>query len=177
MNRKEFLKKLRKELSFLTKKELENEVLYYINQIDSSKESDMEVIKSFGSMDDIIKEVCKRHNLSEKKIRENKQNWFINFYNELVDLSTILKNSNGKKRTKIILDILLLIVITCVLKIPFIFIRDLGDRLVEALLNSNVTILAIWGLVIEFVYVIIALTFFIKTFKKWFTNLEKEPQK
>ena len=177
MNRKEFLKKLRKELSFLTKKELEKEVLYYINQIDSSNESDIEVIKSFGSMDKIVKEVCKRQGIDEKKVKEEKQNWFVNFYNDLIGLSNILKNSNGQKRMKLIVDILLLIVITCVLKVPFIFIRDLGDRLTEALFKSNVTILAIWGLVIEFVYVIIALTFFAKTFKKWFTNLEKEPQK
>lgn len=174
MNRKEFLKKLRKELSFLEKKELEKEMLEYINKIDSSNSSDIEVIKGFGSMEDIIKEVCKKHKLNYKQIKEEKQGWFKNFYNDLIDLSTILKNSDGKKRSKILLDILLLIVVTCVLKIPFIFLRDLGDRLIEAILESNVTILAIWGLIIEMIYVIVALTFFIKTFKKWFSNLEKE---
>lgn len=174
MNRKEFLKKLRKELSFLEKKELEKEMLEYINKIDSSNSSDIEVIKGFGSMEDIIKEVCKKHKLNYKQIKEEKQGWFKNFYNDLIDLSTILKNSDGKKRSKILLDILLLIVVTCVLKIPFIFLRDLGDRLIEAILKSNVTILAIWGLIIEIIYVIVALTFFIKTFKKWFSNLEKE---
>lgn len=174
MNRKEFLKKLRKELSFLEKKELEKEMLEYINKIDSSNSSDIEVIKGFGSMEDIIKEVCKKHKLNYKQIKEEKQGWFKNFYNDLIDLSTILKNSDGKKRSKILLDILLLIVVTCVLKIPFIFLRDLGDRLIEAILKSNVTILAIWGLIIEIIYVIVTLTFFIKTFKKWFSNLEKE---
>lgn len=174
MNRKEFLRKLRKELSFLDKKELEKEMLEYINKIDSSNSSDSEVIKSFGNMEDIIKDVCKKYKLDYKQIKKEKQGWFKNFYNDLIDLSTILKNSDGKKRSKILLDLLFLIVVTCVLKIPFIFLRDLGDRLTEVIWNSNVTILAIWGLVIELIYVVTALTFFIKTFKKWFTNLDSE---
>lgn len=171
MNRNTFLKSLRKNLSFLEKEELEKEVLYYINKIDSSKESDEEIIKSFGSMERIVKEVSKKHGLNYKTIGK-KENWFKTFYNDLVDLSTILKNSDGKKRTKILLDLLLLVVITCVLKIPFIFVRDLGDRLVEIILNNNITILAVWGFVIEILYVIVALSFFIKTFEKWFKSMK-----
>ena len=91
MNRKEFLKILRKELSFLTKEELEKEVLYYINQIDSAKEADTEIIKGFGGMEKIVKEVCKKHGLNYKEIKEEKQNWFKNFYTDLVELSTIVK--------------------------------------------------------------------------------------
>ena len=100
-----------------------------------------------------------------------KESWFKRFYNELVDLSTIIKNSDGKKRGKILLDLLLLIFITCILKIPFIFVRDLGDRLIETILNSNINALAIWGLIIEIIYVVVALSFFIKTFEKWFKNV------
>ena len=171
MNRNEFLRSLRKSLSFLEKEELEREVLFFINKIDSAKEADEEVIKTFGSMEDIVKEVAKRHGLNYKTVKK-KESWFKKFYNELVDLSTILKNSDGKKRGKILLDILLLIVITCVLKIPFIFVRDMGDNFVETILESNMTILAVWGLFIELVYVVVALCFFIKTFEKWFRNIK-----
>jgi len=171
MNRNTFLKRLRKHLNFLEKEELEQEVLFYINKIDSSKETDEEVIKSFGSMDSIVKEVAKKHGVNYKNVAK-KEKWYKRFYNALLDLSTILKNSDGKKRTKILLDLLLLVVITCILKIPFIFVRDLGDRVVETILNSNITILAIWGLIIEIIYVVVALSFFIKTFLKWFSNME-----
>lgn len=172
MNRKEFLKKLRKNLSFLKKEELEKEILSYINKIDSSKLPDTEVIKSFGNMEDIVKEIASRHGLNYKSLKIH-NSWFKNFYNELIELSTILKNSEGKKKGKILLDILLLIVITCILKIPFIFVRDLGDRCIENLLNSNLSFLAIWGLFIEIAYIIVALSFFIKTFKKWFKMINK----
>ncbi len=171
MNRDTFIKSLRKHLSFLEKEALEKEVLSYINKIDGSKLSDAEVIESFGKMDDIVKEVCKKHGLNPKTVRVH-DHWFKRFYNELVDLSTVLKNSDGKKRGKILLDVFLLIVITCVLKIPFIFIRDLGDQFVGTVLSNNVTILAIWGLVIEVVYIVVALYFFVHTFEKWFQNLK-----
>ena len=84
MSRKEFLKILRKRLSFLDKDTLEKEVLYYINKIDSSKKSDKEVIESFGGLDEIVKSVCKKNNIDYKKIQDNK-GWFKEFYNALVD--------------------------------------------------------------------------------------------
>lgn len=172
MNRKEFLRSLRKHLSFLEKEELEREMLFYINQIDCSKLSDKEVIKSFGKMKDIVKEIAKKHGLNYKSIKI-KENGFRKFYNELYELSSFLKKSDGKMKLKILTDILFLVGITCILKIPFIFIRDLGDRVTENFFSSNLTILAFWGLFIELIYVIVALSFFVKTFEKWFLNLKK----
>lgn len=167
MSRKEFLKSLRKNLSFLKKEDLENVVLEYINKIDSSKEEDSKVIASFGSMDKIIKDVKKKYKTEKKKEFVIKR-----FYNELVDLSTVLKNSDNKRRGKIIVDLLLLIAITCVIKIPFIFVRDIGDNITNVFFDNNITILALWGLVIELLYVVIALVYFVKTFEKWFTNIK-----
>lgn len=170
MKRSEFLKSLRKELSFLEKKELEEEMLYYINKIDNSKLADKEVIASFGKMEDIVKKVSKKHGVNYETIKEDKS-LFKSFYRDLLDLSTILRESDNKKKGKILSDIFLLIVVTCLLKIPFIFVRDLGDETINGLLNNNAVFLVIWGLFIELFYALIALGFFIKTFKKWFKNL------
>lgn len=175
MKRNEFLKLLRRRLSFLSKEELEKEVLYYINEIDKSKKSDEEVIKSFGSMDYIVKDICEKRGLDYKKVsRRNNFKWFHSFYNDLLDFSEIFKNSDSNKRVKLVLDLLLLVVVTCVLKIPFIFVRDLGDNLFGILFSGNITVLAIWGLIIEILYVIVALSFFVKTLKKWFKSLSED---
>jgi len=175
MKRKEFLKLLRQRLTFLSKEELEKEVLYYINEIDKSKKSDEEVIKSFGSIDNIVKDVCKKRGLDYKKVSKNNGfKFFQNYYNELIDLSDIFKNGDRNKRIKLLLDLLLLLVVTCVLKIPFIFVRNLGDSLFGIVFNGNIMVLAIWGLVIEILYVILALSFFMKTLKKWIKGLSKE---
>lgn len=173
MNRATFIKELRRNLKFLSKEELEKEVLYYINLIDESSKPDEEVIKGFGKMSNIVKDVCEKHGLDYNVVkRQINSNWFKDFYNELVNLSTILKNSDSKKKVTILMDLLILILVTCILKIPFIFIRDLGDRMIEVMFDSNITALALMGLFIEILYVVVALSFFIKTFKKWFKNLK-----
>lgn len=108
-----------------------------------------------------------------KKVKEknnsNKKNlgWFKNFYNDLMDLANIFNKSDNQKRLKLIGDLIFLIIIICVLKIPFIFVRNVGDNLISIIFNSNINVLAIWGLLIEIFYVIIALSFFMKTLKKW----------
>lgn len=172
MKRDEFLKTLRKRLSFLNKQELEKEMLYYINEIDKSKKSDEEVIKSFGSIEDIVKKVSEAHGIEYKRVaKRNYFEWFQNFYDQLLDLSNIFKKSDTQKRTKLIIDLLFLIAITCILKIPFIFVRDLGDNLIGILFISNINVLAIWGLAIEIIYVVVALSFFMKTLKKWIHSI------
>ena len=110
-----------------------------------------------------------------KKVSKDKKNilkWFGNFYNDLLELSAIFRKSDNQKRTKIIVDLLFLIVITCVLKIPFIFIRDLGDNLIGIIFNGNINVLAIWGLIIELAYAVLALMFFMKTLKKWLSSID-----
>lgn len=95
-----------------------------------------------------------------------------NYYDTLIDLATIFRNSDNKKKISIIGDLLLLVVITCVIKIPFILIRQLGDNVIDVSFNSSITFLSIWGLLIEIVYTITALYFFIRTIKKWAKNMK-----
>lgn len=175
MTRREFIKALRKRLSFLSKEELEKEVLHYINEIDKSKKPNEEVIKSFGSIEDICKKVCKEHGIAYKKV-SNKGivRGFQTFYDNLLSIGSILRKSDNKKRISLLLDLLLLLVVTCVLKIPFIFVRDLGDNFVNSFFQANIAVLAIWGLIIELLYVIAALAFFMNTLAKWVAGLEEE---
>ncbi len=172
MNKNEFLNLLRNHLSFLEKKDLEKEIFYFTSKIDHSTLTEGEVIKSFGKIEDIVKEIQEKYDGKSFKSLK-KENVFKQFYNNLIELSFMLKNSDGKEKISILTDIILLIFVTCILKIPFIFIRDLGDRVTEVFFSSNVTILAIWGLIIEILYVILSLTFFIKTFDKWYENRKK----
>lgn len=170
MNRKQFIKKLRRNLKFLDKKNLEEEIYVFTKQLNKSKKSEEETIKSFGSIKDIVKEICNNRNLDYNKV--SKYHFFKGYYNDFVDLINIFKNNNGKTRFKIITDLLLLIVVTCILKIPFIFIRDMGDKSIDIFFKNDVKLLTVWGVLIEIIYIIVALSFFLKTFKKWFRNIK-----
>ena len=109
-----------------------------------------------------------------KKNVDNKEKdrSFKGFYDNLLELANIFRNSESKKRTKIILDLLFLIVIVCVLKIPFIFIRDILGNIIDLIIDNNINIKIIWGLIVELLYVVVALSFFMKTLKKWISNLQ-----
>ena len=107
-----------------------------------------------------------------RHMKDKKESVFKRFYNELLDLSTVFKNGDGKKKLSIIGDLLFLVLITCILKIPFIFVRDLGDNLIETMINGNMAVLSIWGLALELIYAVVALSFFFKTFEKWMKNLK-----
>lgn len=171
MNRKRFLRGLRKHLSFLEREELESVVLEYINRIDCSKKKDEEIIATFGSFKDIQREVAEKYSKDSKKVLK-KENGIQDFYKNLKNFGKIIKNSEGKKKGKIFFDLLLLILITCILKIPFLFLRDIGDRYIATFLDNNLHFLASWGLIIEIIYIIVAISFFIRTFQKWFKNLK-----
>ncbi len=99
-------------------------------------------------------------------------NFFSNIYNMLLKLANIFKNSDNKKRLKMFLDMLLLLIITCIFKIPFIFIRDIGDNCIRIFFNNNLNTLMLWGLIIELLYIIVALAFFLRTLRKWVDGLE-----
>ena len=100
-----------------------------------------------------------------------KENVFKRFYTKLVDLGGVLRKSDTQGKIKILLDLLFLAVVTCLLKIPFILIRDLGDNAIETFISEE-HVFGLWGLVIEILYVICAVFFFIKTFIKWFDKLD-----
>lgn len=171
MNRKQFLHGLRRHLTFLEKSDMEKVILDYINKIDSSNKPDEEIIKNFGSFKDIQKEVAEKYG-KDVKTSIKKEMCFQKFYKNIIKLGTILKKSDSKKRGQLFWDLLLLIIITCVLKIPFLFIRDIGDRAIENFFTNNLPFLAIWGLIVELLYIIGAILFFIKTFDKWLKKMD-----
>ena len=171
MKRNKFLKTLRKRLSFLSQEEIEKEMAYYVASFEKTDKSDEEVIKEFGSIDEIVNKIRMSHNdsgSSKIQIFEG----FQGFYEALLAIGEIFRKSDNQKRSKLIMDLVFLIIITCVIKIPFIFVRDLGDSFIGTFFKGNINILAIWGLLIEISYVVAALSFFIKTLKKWVRNLD-----
>ena len=83
-----------------------------------------------------------------------------------------MAKNDMKENAKIILDLLVLIAFICLLKIPFLFIQNIGDDL---LLSFNQPILLEIGhFILEIVYIVVALMFFMNIFNKWFSNLKNK---
>ena len=113
--------------------------------------------------------------MSKEKTQEsNKSSWFKDFYDNLLELANIFRNSDSQKKKKIIVDLIFLVIVVSVLKIPFIFVRDICENVITLMFDNSMSILAVWGLVIEILYVLIALTFFVRTLKKWIKTIDNK---
>lgn len=140
--------------------------------VDSGK-SEEEAIQSLGSIDEHIKKV-KRENHVRIDTIQKKDNFFTTkaeglweIVNRIID---VMSKNSAKANGKIILDILILIFLVCIIKIPFILIRDVGERLLAFL--SIPILLNLWHFVIEILYVVLAIVVFLNIFKRWFHNLK-----
>ncbi len=118
-----------------------------------------DILKKYGVNSEVI---FKKDNFVKKKVKD-----LVGAFNHLLD---IMGKNDLKSNLKIIFDILLLLVFISLCKIPFIVVRNLGESLLSYINLSF--IYDIWDLVIEFVYIIVAVMIFINVFPKWFKNLK-----
>ena len=81
-----------------------------------------------------------------------------------------MSHNSKKENIKIIIDLLVLIFFICLIKIPFILIRNLGESVFTIVEIPYA--LEIWSLIIDIIYIIVAIMVFINIFTKWLKNLE-----
>ena len=114
-----------------------------------------DILKKYGVNSEVI---FKKDNFVKKKVKD-----LVGAFNHLLD---IMGKNDLKSNLKIIFDILLLLVFISLCKIPFIVVRNLLSYINLSFIYD------IWDLVIEFVYIIVAVMIFINVFPKWFKNLK-----
>lgn len=176
MNKDEFVSRLETSLDIfedsVKKQEIEN-YLKKIEEREKNGESEEEIIKSFGTITEITETILKSHGINPKKL--SKKNGFI--YRQFEELFQVIHHvidemskNDFQNNLKIILDLLILIAFICLLKIPFILVRNLGDSLIT---NLNITFMSgIWGLIVDIIYIIVALVVFMNIFNKYFKNIK-----
>ena len=176
MNKEEFASCLETSLDIfedsVKKQEIEN-YLKKIEEREKNGESEEEIIKSFGTITEITETILKSHGINPKKL--SKKNSFI--YKQFEELFQVIHHvidemskNDFQNNLKIILDLLILIAFICLLKIPFILVRNLGDSLIT---NLNITFMSgIWGLIVDIIYIIVALVVFMNIFNKYFKNIK-----
>ena len=176
MNQEEFIKKLRDRLEIFEESVIDEEVNYYLEQIEKQKDQNLEeeqIIASFGDLDKIKKNIFKKHGINPSKVLK-KEGFIYKKFEELFQVIHRVVDSMSKnsfqENLKILFDLLILIVFICLLKIPFILVRNLGDSLFAYV--SIPLISEIWGIIIDLVYIVVAVMVFVNIFTKWFKNLK-----
>lgn len=181
MNKKEFEKMLGSHLDILLKEEQEKEVRHYLEEIENQERqglSEEDAIKSLGKLDDIVQRIYTERGIDFSKVY--KKHGFI--YNHLEQLAQVIhrlvdvmSKNDFKSNLKIVVDILVLFVFVALLKIPFIVVQNLGDTLLGYF--SVPALGDIWSLVVDCIYIFVAIIVFIDIFKKYFKNVKVDKKK
>ena len=169
MNKEEFLTKLRKKLDVLEDKEIEDIISEYEGYIEEKKSrglTEEEAVKELGDLNEISNDLLGAYKVKQKG--SNYLNKFIDKVSQIFDkVLNELSTKSGKDILKFVVEICLIILLICIFKIPFIFIKDLGWNIFSTLSYpiSN-TFYSIWYFIIELSYFILAIILFIKIIQK-----------
>ena len=172
MKKEEFLLRVRARLDFLLAEEIDKEISVLNMQISTDDD-----IKKLGSVDEVCKKIYSSRGIDYAKLHGDTV--IHSSFEEMIIIVRNLVDQMGKNdfksNIKTVFDILLLFVFIALVKVPFIAIRSLGDSLFE---HFNITYISnIWGLIIELIYIAVAIILFVTIFNRYFKSfkdVEKE---
>ena len=176
MNKKEFLEKLRRKLVILNSEEIEDIIVEYGGYIDEKVKkgkTEEQAIKEFGDINELVKEI-----LSAYKINDNSptfKNTVMNFFDDIGKMFSNFANdidsNNPKDLIKFGVEILVLIIIIGIFRLPLELLIHLGKDIFSVLPNTlYVLIYGLWRFILELAYLVLAVIFFLKVFKERYSS-------
>ena len=141
------IKRLEEELKYLVKEERVKE----INNYDLVLANDNPDIKK------IAKEIYLRRGLDYDKLHKG---FFNNLMDTITEFGTLFKSKKSDVKGKMIRDIIIMVLLLVLLKIPFDFVRDIGFDYIDVLTTNN-TFYTIWNLAFLILYTIVFICTFI----------------
>ena len=141
------IKKLEDELKYLVKEERVKE----INNYDLVLANDNPNIKK------IAKEIYLKRGIDYDKLNKG---FFNNLMETITEFGTLFKSKKSDVKGKMIRDIVIMVLLLVLLKIPFDFVRDIGFDYIDALTTNN-TFYTIWNLAFLILYTIVFICTFI----------------
>ena len=141
----ENIKKLEKELRFLTDEARKEEIEKNKQLINNSK----------------IKELARNIYISRGlDITKLKGSFTNNLMEELNNFFNSFKNKDKETKRKMIIDIIYLVLLIILLKIPFDLVRDIGYEYIE-MLSTNNLLYTLWNLAFLLIYTITVICAFV----------------
>lgn len=175
MNKKEFINTLRKRLNVLEDSEIEDIISEYEGYIEEKVNiglTEEEAVSELGDINEIVSDL-----LAAYKIK-NQESGFSKFINKInLYIDAFLDNINGgKDLIKFLIEIIIILLLLCVLRIPFSLIRDFISNIFEDFVPPVGNFLAsISYILIEASYIVIAIIFFFKIIeKRYFENISEK---
>ncbi|MCI8575276.1 MAG: hypothetical protein HFI09_02270 [Bacilli bacterium] len=176
MNRTKYLQAVKNGLQFFLESYQQQKILELderISKLIEEGKTEEEAVALCGDVETYINAIYNENHVNRQKLAP-KKSFLSSSYEQLFKtirhVIDVMSQNSSKANAKILLDILILLGLTCVIKIPFILVRDLGDSTLDFFANPMLS--NIWHLVVEVFYLVVAITFFLNVFKKWFQHLK-----
>ena len=154
----ERIKRLEDELKYLVKEERKKEIELYTHELENN-----------ANVKNIAKEIYAKRGIDYKKLN---QGFINNIMDTLETFSNIFRNKDAKTRNKMILELLYIVLVLALVKLPFDLIRDIGYDYIKILTTNN-AIEVIWNLVFLLLYTLTLVCLFIILIKN-FNNKYKD---
>lgn len=186
MSKKDFLEKLRKRLKILNNEEIEDIIEEYeghINEKIASGKTEEEAINDFGDFDELVKEILSAYKINEEYENESKEKNFIQDFIKDCELffKDLVKNVSKRSKEdiiKFVLEFIALIIFIGILRLPVLFIEELGcwffDRFMFPFDNG---LSFIWKYMIEIMYFVLSVVGIIGFVKKRYLEGEEMQEK
>ena len=159
----ERINKLRSKLKYLEDSEIEKEI-----------KANSDSLKTDKDIEKIAKEIYQKRGINYQKINNNILNNFIYGIQQFVN---IYKEKDKKTRRLMIFDLIYMLVLLILIKIPFILVKDISYEYIT-LLISNQIISKLWDLLFLIVYTVTVICTFIVLMNsfnsKYVRNINKE---
>ena len=147
MDKEKFLKELKYQLRYLNNKAREEELKNYENLQDYNLKPEEEANK-----------IYQKRGLN---IKVTKKTSFLDAVSTIID---IIKTKNKKSVLDIVLFFIYMFILIILIKIPFIYVRDIISTIFGVLITNNI-LGTIWNLAFELLYALTAILIFIKMIK------------
>ncbi|MFV0480059.1 MAG: DUF1700 domain-containing protein [Anaerorhabdus sp.] len=175
MDRKEFLRQLRKRLSMLTDDEIDDIINEYedvIHQKMQDGKTEEEAVHDFGDFEELLKEICGAYKIKSdrkydtwSKIEEVLKDTVDEISNFITKL---FSQTNGHEESRLIAIIIVGLFILIILRIPFLIGINLFEGIVKSVffIGGDVLVICL-RILIDILFFLIAVLIAVGIYKSW----------
>lgn len=190
MNKEQFIDYMNQHLAVIKEDERKDIIDEYINHIDekvSEGMSEEEVIKSFGDIDEMIKEILDAYNIDPKQAKSTSSS-FDKKVNDVLDVLfegfqsflSKITSMDVDSIVRLMFEVLVVLIVLAILRIPFEIMESLGASLLRSLFGYGIgsTFAWIWHTICSLLYIVMFIVALINvTSRRWahFKNKQDTP--
>ncbi len=165
MNREQFVEYMNKKLVVIKEEERKDIIDEYCNHIDEKVGEGMSeeaVIEGFGDIDEMIKEILDAYNIDPSQTQQSndfdrKVNNFLDaLFDSLQQLLSRVTSMDMDSIVKLIFEILVVLIILALMRIPFEIVESIGSGLLRSLFGYGIgsTFAWIWRSLCSLIYIV-----------------------